>query len=266
MNQARDIPAGKLPASASSSVESASAAELYSRPIIASSWAADASRMTCTECQQDFSFFRPRHHCRGCGELFCSGCSAFRFNNQRMCRKCFKYANDFNKYKSVRKETSTSSLKSNAAARPSVSALDLSVAAPAASASLEDGQPILQQEIAAQLKSIRQEVIRCDSTVKKSITSSTKSSAATNVSDSSVWSFLTLLLAVSFGYFSPYFAEMINVTLLPSIDVLSWADTLHFWTKVLSPVWLSYMFLVLFPAHSIARTTLVFMLTFKVRC
>lgn len=45
-------------------------AQLTHRP----TWIEDDQRPACHACQIPFSFFRRRHHCRVCGEIFCSEC------------------------------------------------------------------------------------------------------------------------------------------------------------------------------------------------
>ncbi|DBA03369.1 TPA: hypothetical protein N0F65_004646 [Lagenidium giganteum] len=39
-------------------------------------WMSDRSAKACHECDQLFTFFRRRHHCRSCGQIFCSQCCA----------------------------------------------------------------------------------------------------------------------------------------------------------------------------------------------
>uniref|UniRef100_H3GSD4 1-phosphatidylinositol-3-phosphate 5-kinase n=1 Tax=Phytophthora ramorum TaxID=164328 RepID=H3GSD4_PHYRM len=39
-------------------------------------WMSDRSSKACYECEQLFTFFRRRHHCRSCGQLFCANCCA----------------------------------------------------------------------------------------------------------------------------------------------------------------------------------------------
>lgn len=39
-------------------------------------WMSDRSSKSCYECEQLFTFFRRRHHCRSCGQLFCANCCA----------------------------------------------------------------------------------------------------------------------------------------------------------------------------------------------
>jgi hypothetical protein len=51
----------------------------------------------CTRCNQEFSLFFRRHHCRSCGQIFCHACSSQRLllekeyqmmNPQRVCSWC----------------------------------------------------------------------------------------------------------------------------------------------------------------------------------
>lgn len=54
-----------------------------------STWIPDEQRQECCGCGSDFTFFRRRHHCRVCGDLFCDPCTADRYQDQRVCRACF---------------------------------------------------------------------------------------------------------------------------------------------------------------------------------
>ena len=38
-------------------------------------WKKDSEREACAACKSAFTFFNRRHHCRGCGDLFCKSCS-----------------------------------------------------------------------------------------------------------------------------------------------------------------------------------------------
>ena len=51
--------------------DSRAESQLKSSPI----WKQDSQRDACAACQGGFSFFNRRHHCRGCGDLFCKTCS-----------------------------------------------------------------------------------------------------------------------------------------------------------------------------------------------
>uniref|UniRef100_M4BGH5 1-phosphatidylinositol-3-phosphate 5-kinase n=1 Tax=Hyaloperonospora arabidopsidis (strain Emoy2) TaxID=559515 RepID=M4BGH5_HYAAE len=39
-------------------------------------WMSDRSSKACYECERLFTFFRRRHHCRSCGQIFCANCCA----------------------------------------------------------------------------------------------------------------------------------------------------------------------------------------------
>jgi len=39
-------------------------------------WVPDAERDSCVKCSTPFSTFNRRHHCRHCGNIFCSDCSS----------------------------------------------------------------------------------------------------------------------------------------------------------------------------------------------
>ena len=61
-------------------------------------WRPDGEVTNCEECNEGFSFFNRRHHCRKCGGLFCGRCSGARrvlgkdmgygSEPQRVCRPC----------------------------------------------------------------------------------------------------------------------------------------------------------------------------------
>lgn len=53
-------------------------------------WKPDQSSHSCEKCAKDFTFFRRRHHCRGCGGIFCSDCleKSSAFGNQLSCKTC----------------------------------------------------------------------------------------------------------------------------------------------------------------------------------
>ena len=38
-------------------------------------WKKDEERAHCAKCRSEFGFFNRRHHCRGCGDIFCKACS-----------------------------------------------------------------------------------------------------------------------------------------------------------------------------------------------
>lgn len=67
-------------------------AQLKKSPI----WKKDSDREACAACKSGFSFFNRRHHCRGCGDLFCKNCSGIEvdcshrgfLSPQRVCIIC----------------------------------------------------------------------------------------------------------------------------------------------------------------------------------
>merc|ERR1712232_170604 len=38
-------------------------------------WMPDESACSCSKCEEKFTMFRRRHHCRACGELCCAQCA-----------------------------------------------------------------------------------------------------------------------------------------------------------------------------------------------
>ena len=59
---------------------------------LATHWIPDDLRTHCTQCKSLFNWLRRRHHCRGCGDVFCADCTAYRVCQSRMCFKCFRVA------------------------------------------------------------------------------------------------------------------------------------------------------------------------------
>ncbi|MCP3942902.1 MAG: hypothetical protein GY710_15640 [Desulfobacteraceae bacterium] len=59
---------------------------------ISREWMPDNSSRTCVLCNNEFTFFHRKHHCRECGALICSHCSVFTANNRRICNECFKFS------------------------------------------------------------------------------------------------------------------------------------------------------------------------------
>ncbi|GAB9469479.1 1-phosphatidylinositol 3-phosphate 5-kinase [Globisporangium polare] len=59
-------------------------------------WVPNHARQSCAVCSRGFSTFRPRHHCRCCGEVICGKCSVFKsvdvpgttIKNVRICSIC----------------------------------------------------------------------------------------------------------------------------------------------------------------------------------
>ena len=61
--------------------------------IFGSIWENDISTLACRKCGVRFSTFTRRHHCRGCGQLFCEKCSKYKDyidgKLSRLCEACF---------------------------------------------------------------------------------------------------------------------------------------------------------------------------------
>ncbi|CUG92223.1 kinesin, putative [Bodo saltans] len=53
-------------------------------------WKPDQSSNSCEKCTKNFTFFKRRHHCRGCGGIFCADCvqKCVPFGNQLACQTC----------------------------------------------------------------------------------------------------------------------------------------------------------------------------------
>eukprot|EP01097_Dermamoeba_algensis_P011426 TRINITY_DN8860_c0_g1_i1.p1 TRINITY_DN8860_c0_g1~~TRINITY_DN8860_c0_g1_i1.p1 ORF type:complete len:444 (-),score=79.79 TRINITY_DN8860_c0_g1_i1:4-1335(-) len=73
----------------------------YNKP----QWVPDEGSMRCTKCDAPFSLILRRHHCRGCGKIFCNGCSNhylllpedFEYSTvQRTCEDCYKKLSTIN--------------------------------------------------------------------------------------------------------------------------------------------------------------------------
>ncbi len=61
------------------------------------SWEPDSMRKACSICNEPFTFFNRRHHCRFCGKLICGNCSKMvEFNKEtlRSCEPCIKKRNE----------------------------------------------------------------------------------------------------------------------------------------------------------------------------
>jgi len=62
-------------------------------PLGPSSWVPDHKRHQCVGCLSHFGFLTRRHHCRGCGEVFCGTCCPVHVATQeraemRLCEPC----------------------------------------------------------------------------------------------------------------------------------------------------------------------------------
>eukprot|EP01105_Mastigella_eilhardi_P009021 TRINITY_DN214_c1_g1_i1.p1 TRINITY_DN214_c1_g1~~TRINITY_DN214_c1_g1_i1.p1 ORF type:complete len:3655 (-),score=926.48 TRINITY_DN214_c1_g1_i1:96-9494(-) len=63
------------------------------RPFI-SIWEQDSATLRCRKCHREFSILWRRHHCRGCGKIFCADCTSLKgeLDGQlvRLCADCFE--------------------------------------------------------------------------------------------------------------------------------------------------------------------------------
>ena len=66
-------------------------------------WVPDDEATACKTCLAEFTFLRRRHHCRGCGQVFCNECTNYRVElpktydytgKQRVCLHCYTWASD----------------------------------------------------------------------------------------------------------------------------------------------------------------------------
>lgn len=77
--------------------ESVSTGSLTSQPLLGHvppHWVPDSSSQQCMQCDQKFTIFKRRHHCRACGLLLCSNCCSFEHylhysqSEGRVCERC----------------------------------------------------------------------------------------------------------------------------------------------------------------------------------
>jgi 1-phosphatidylinositol-3-phosphate 5-kinase len=66
-------------------------------------WMKDETSTECFICSRLFTTFRRKHHCRICGQIFCSACTTLisgeKFNHNgkmRVCKTCLSFANEYN--------------------------------------------------------------------------------------------------------------------------------------------------------------------------
>lgn len=72
-------------------------------------WMPDSHASSCCACNAEFYVTRRRHHCRGCGKIFCASCSSFyacvpRFGYMepvRLCGRCFYTETDIQRRMSL---------------------------------------------------------------------------------------------------------------------------------------------------------------------
>lgn len=59
-----------------------------------SKWTDDSTVTNCISCNNQFTFFTRKHHCRMCGLIYCNTCSSYRIgvngNDERTCLTCYK--------------------------------------------------------------------------------------------------------------------------------------------------------------------------------
>ncbi|XP_020624382.1 uncharacterized protein LOC110061862 [Orbicella faveolata] len=72
---------------------------VVTKPLDSVIWVPDDRARECADCKQRFTQFRRKHHCRACGQVFCSECSKQRIplpqfgymNPERVCENCFQH-------------------------------------------------------------------------------------------------------------------------------------------------------------------------------
>ena len=82
-------------------------------------WCKDEGSESCTDCGVKFTIYERRHHCRSCGKLFCSSCSQYQseieklniHDKVRVCKTCYDELNGGSK--AERKRTKRMSEKSD---------------------------------------------------------------------------------------------------------------------------------------------------------
>eukprot|EP00002_Diphylleia_rotans_P027542 TRINITY_DN5525_c0_g1_i3.p1 TRINITY_DN5525_c0_g1~~TRINITY_DN5525_c0_g1_i3.p1 ORF type:complete len:1655 (-),score=257.85 TRINITY_DN5525_c0_g1_i3:220-5184(-) len=90
-------------------------------------WMQDGHCSTCYICQSTFNIFRRRHHCRLCGQIFCSSCTTFmpielkatekkptRTRSKRVCTYCHKISQEYYTSKKAEESRSPKSLNRRA--------------------------------------------------------------------------------------------------------------------------------------------------------
>lgn len=71
---------------------------MVTKPLDSVIWVPDERARECADCKQRFTQFRRKHHCRACGQVFCSECSKQKIrlpqfgymNPERVCENCFQ--------------------------------------------------------------------------------------------------------------------------------------------------------------------------------
>ncbi len=67
------------------------------------SWVPDKEAAECFFCAKPFkALIRRKHHCRSCGQVFCSKCSSYfqeiKGEKHRLCKSCFHKVTEFIKH------------------------------------------------------------------------------------------------------------------------------------------------------------------------
>ncbi|KAL0206786.1 hypothetical protein P9112_012497 [Eukaryota sp. TZLM1-RC] len=81
-------------------LENLARAHVGLRGLAAAVWKPDTSTQVCPGCGVGFNLLRRRHHCRACGEVYCSSCTQWRMILRtetvpsRVCQKCKKDAEE----------------------------------------------------------------------------------------------------------------------------------------------------------------------------
>ena len=65
-------------------------------------WMPDKYCKVCYACEEPFTMYRRKHHCRMCGQIFCSNCSSYSIDGSmfnttglvRACQLCYEQANE----------------------------------------------------------------------------------------------------------------------------------------------------------------------------
>lgn len=72
---------------------------VVSKPLDSVIWVPDDRARECADCKQRFTQFRRKHHCRACGQVFCSDCTKQKIrlpqfgymNPERVCENCYHH-------------------------------------------------------------------------------------------------------------------------------------------------------------------------------
>ena len=131
---ARDTQSPSPPPSSSSqsadgeahSAMTATSAAAAVAPIGKEYWMSDRNCRQCYDCQQPFSFFRRRHHCRLCGLVFCGACSHQQIDGKRygvtaqlrVCKHCHTLARRAEQAAVTRQQNAAAALPPPSSASP----------------------------------------------------------------------------------------------------------------------------------------------------